>query len=401
MDCFMAAHPVCTPNRLFRRTRRAALGAVLLFLIVGQACHDIVDPELPPPGKALWRVDGVAWGVPAYDATTVYFVGQRHELIALEKATGKLRWRNTTGSTEPGLTLGESVVVAGDVVAMGDRYVYGFNRSTGASKWKFQPADGADAGLLYMDTDGQTIYAGSSQGHVYAIDAATGGQRWMVTVPGSGNLWAYNPVVDAGVVYACVKQFETRSDLGGVIALDAATGAVRWYREMVGLPPNNAGGCHRRVVVAGSLVVIASQEGRILAMDKITGEDRWSAPPLSGLPDGEMDPVLDDRGLAAIAGLIVAGSNTGYVAAYDASTGVKRWQATAKRGSTWSPISVDGENVYVVHLGGQMASFDLATGTVRWIVGDGDGGGEFFHSPVADADRLYVTGQHGLYALRK
>jgi outer membrane protein assembly factor BamB len=170
----------------------------------------------------------------------------------------------------------------------------------------------------------------------------------------------------------------------------------------VALAPNYGGGCNRRVAITGDLVVAASHDGRIFALDKLTGAERWSAPQLSGLPSGSGgNPLLDDRPLAASAGLILAGSLTGYVAAYDASTGAERWRSTAARGSASFPLSVDGEKVYVVHLGLQMAAFDLATGTVRWIAGDINAGGEYYPAPAIDAERVYVGGVHGLYALRK
>jgi outer membrane protein assembly factor BamB len=154
------------------------------------------------------------------------------------------------------------------------------------------------------------------------------------------------------------------------------------------------------VVVAGDLVVAASDVGIIYAMDRSTGNLRWTATRLSGLPPGASSDV-DDRPLVASAGLIVAGSLSGYVAAYDTATGAEKWRSTANRGSAFFPLSADGDAVYVTHAGLQLAAFDVRTGTLKWLAGDNPGGGEFYAAPAPDVDRLYVSGVHGLYALRK
>jgi outer membrane protein assembly factor BamB len=287
------------------------------------------------------------------------------------------------------------------VVAFGDIDIHAFDRQTGASRWHFHGSDGDAPGALYLATDGQTVFAGSPTGKVFAVDASNGALRWSALIAPEPKSWAFNPVFSNGTVYICVKRF-TVPTTGGVVALDAATGDVRWRREFPPTPPLSSAACNQRVVVLAGLVVAASDDGHIYAMDGTTGDVRWSAGKLAGLPPGAGgDPPVDDRPLIAGAGVIVAGSLSGYLAAYDAATGTEKWRSTAHRGSATYPLSADNEAVYATHSGLQLAAFDLATGALKWIAGDAADGGEFYPSPAPDADRLYVSGVSGYFALRR
>ena len=71
---------------------------------------------------------------------------------------------------------------------------------------------------------GGTVYAGSDDGTVYALDAATGGLRWAYTAGDSVS----DPAVAGGTVYVGGHD-------GTVYALDAATGRLRWTYSTAGM----------------------------------------------------------------------------------------------------------------------------------------------------------------------
>ena len=98
------------------------------------------------PMSVLWRVPGEGRGVPAADDTTAYFLSARHEVVAIDRRNGSIRWRRETGEPADS-TLGSSVTLAGSIVVAGDYDVYGFDRSTGAARWRFSPADGYGPGI--------------------------------------------------------------------------------------------------------------------------------------------------------------------------------------------------------------------------------------------------------------
>jgi len=377
-----------TYGRLTRAgiARPSFVFASSVVLLAAGSCESATGPS---SGRVIWRADGEGWGNATFDNTTAYFVALDHELVAVDKASGQVRWRGH--ETDPGPTTnGRSVVVANDIVAIGDADIHGFDRATGTHRWVFHPAQGFDPGLYYLETDGATIFAGSPSGHVYAVDGSTGAQRWVTAVAADGNSSTFNPVLDQGMLFVCLKHFTSPATTGGVVALDAQTGTVRWTRDLPPNPPFGGAACDLKVAVSGALVVAASDE------------IRWTAPQLSGLPPGTGgSPDADVRPLVASQGLVVAGSTTGYLVAYDAATGTERWRATAHRGSATYPLSADANAVYATHSGLQLAAFDITTGALKWLAGDNPGGGEFYPSPSPDGDRLYVSGLKGFYALRK
>jgi len=96
----------------------------------------------------------------------------------------------------------------------------------------------------YVDTRpavaGGTVYAGSDDGTVYALDAATGGLRWAYTAGDSVS----DPAVAGGAVYV-------GSHYGKVYALDAATGHLRWVYT-TGIMPDSGPAAARGTVYLGS-----------------------------------------------------------------------------------------------------------------------------------------------------
>jgi eukaryotic-like serine/threonine-protein kinase len=77
-----------------------------------------------------------------------------------------------------------------------DKNLYALNASTGTSKWVYS-AKGAFVATPVVD--GDTVYAGSFDRNMYAIDINTGLLRW--SFQGKHSFWA-SPVVRNGMVYA-------------------------------------------------------------------------------------------------------------------------------------------------------------------------------------------------------
>src|SRR5438105_15547490 len=98
------------------RVRQALSLAWSLLVLSASSCE---SPTKPVSGRVQWRAAGQGWGTPAFDNTTVYFVGYDHELVAIDKSTGRVLWHGR--EADPGShTSGRSAVVAADIVAIGD-----------------------------------------------------------------------------------------------------------------------------------------------------------------------------------------------------------------------------------------------------------------------------------------
>ncbi|HEU4640839.1 MAG TPA: PQQ-binding-like beta-propeller repeat protein, partial [Gemmatimonadaceae bacterium] len=252
--------------------------ACVLCGVVLLACRSGSEPERSTD-QVLWRVTN-AESVPvnpAFDGGTVYFGSGTHEVIAVDGRTGTVRWRHATELTG-GQTAGFNVVVAADVVAMGDIDVYAFDRRTGAPRWRFQAADLDETGTRSLAADAQTIYAASLRGRVYALDARTGQPRWVTDLAqGDTATASFDPIVADGVVYVGTKAFSSHAT-GRFVALDVATGSIRWAYNFT---PEHAGqyaGCFGGAVVWGQLVIVGQEDGRIFAFDRATGSVVWTAP---------------------------------------------------------------------------------------------------------------------------
>ncbi len=371
--------------------------ASLLAAFGGCGTTTGTTPDAPTP-RVLWKVESRGWGVPAVDESFAYFLTIDHALIAVDKRAGVVRWRGSLGVGAPEPP-GFSVVRAGTVLSAVDNGVlYAFQGDRPARLFTFVPPAGALED--WITADAATIYAGSSNGRLYAVDAASGAQRWMAQV--SGDAQAMGPRLRDGVIYVGLRRFDVAPTEGGVAAVDATTGDVRWTRMFTPASPTRGTGCHGRVVfTASGDVVAAAADGQIYALDPATGATRWTASSLTNIPAiWGGDPAMDDRPLVVVGDMIIAGSSPGYLVGLDASTGAERWRSRANQGSAVFPLVASADLVFATHAGGQMVAFDARTGAVRWTAGEESSRGAFSQAPFLESGVLYVSGYQALYALR-
>jgi PQQ-like domain/TIR domain len=161
--------------------------------------------------------------------------------------SGIRRWAYTTGDQ-----VGSDPAVAGGTVYIGssDDKVYALDAATGHLRWAHTIGSVPGFGLAVA---GGTVYIGSLDHKVYALDAATGHLRWAYT---TGDAVFSSPAVTGGTVYV-------GSDDHKVYALDAATGHLRWAYttgDQVDSSP----------AVAGGTVYVGSNDRRVYAL-KVAG----------------------------------------------------------------------------------------------------------------------------------
>lgn len=356
---------------------------------------------LPDSTHTVWSVRGEARGTPVHDDDTVYFLTRTREVLALDRATGGERWRNSTGVTSVDAifgdtTAGTALAIVGDVLVAGDWDVVGFDRRRGQRLWTYTSPTGDGPGLFLGPAVDSVVYAGSARGRTIAIDAATGRPRWLTTVV-EGEATVFEPAVQGDAVLVGFSLHEGATT-GGVARLDAASGRVLWTTWFP-----RTGDAHQHLdrtggpVVVDDVVYVAVRDGNIYAFDLRSGAIRWSLPRLTGPFGGFITETdTDYRGLVRVGRLLVAGSATGTVVAYDLDTRQERWRYTGGEwGSTAFVIGADDTRVFVPFFGGFVVTLDAATGAPIWRFGDYRLG--CMWPPDSAGEIVYLAGGYGGY----
>lgn len=405
-------------ERCFSTARHALLLAASLPLAFAGCSQDGLGP--PPLGggggsktqpsaadrQLVWAVPGPAgFGEPTVGDDAVFFLAEDHSLRALDKTRGTERWSTflpTPRSLFPGLA---SLLLPGQLI-VADQDVFSVDPSTGAIQWRFQAPFGRRPGYDAPVAADGVLYAGSVTGHIFAIDQRTGALRWAQTVGDTSDA-AFRPVLSNGVLYVGVTRHPPGlAQIGSrVVAVDASTGSIRWTRDLPLLVARPATGT-RDVLVIGRLVIAASGDGIVHALDVETGETRWTAARADPPTDwGFPSPLeLDSRGLATDGARIYVSSSTGLILALSPADGSKLWTSPAKFGALFQ-LRTDGRNVYALYSFGPFAVLDAATGAVRWSydgVAFAASPNEHFSGTASfDANNVYLNGSRGFYAFRK
>ncbi|HVX40811.1 MAG TPA: PQQ-binding-like beta-propeller repeat protein [Gemmatimonadaceae bacterium] len=380
--------------------RRIAASAVLVVAVsVTTSCHafDATSPGEPRAAHVIWQVALPALGPPAFDDSTVYFSLRTHLIVAVNRASGSVRWFGGSGLGGSSLTVEETPVRATDVVVFGDWNLTAFDAKTGAFRWVFGDQFSGDGPGLYMfQTDGTTIYTGSATGGAFALDAASGRLLWRVDlVPGKGNQVRAYAVRD-GRVYLTVRHNGLRF-AGRVYVLDARTGATIWSYELPRADgsPNGTNG----IVLCQSgtgrrLVVVSFDDGRIAALDAADATVQWTIAARS--------IQNDDRNMAAAAGILIAsGLSPDVVDAYDLETGAMRWEMSSTQGSVEigpGHVSADSSVARVNFTNGVIGTYDLRTGALRDLLRAPTS--FFTNTPVGDRGAYFLGGWDHAFAIR-
>jgi outer membrane protein assembly factor BamB len=325
---------------------------------------------------------------------------------------GRLAWSHTTGGP---VTSGAAV--AGGVVYIGggDGHVYALEAATGHLIGKL-PAGGAVSAPVTIA--GNRLLAGSADGMVHAWSIPGGVRLWRRPTGGPVHC---QPTLAGHVVYA-------GSDDHHVYALHAGSGVPIWYQL--------TGGKVRSAPQRGrdpytTQVYVGSDDGSLYGLHADSGTPAWhvraggavdggpvqnGAAVYAGNADGILLSVETDTGDenwrfaagGAISGPPVSAGQTVYFGSADHSVYAVAVYTLNKRGSMiWSRhlggavnsgLALDGTMLYAGSDDGYLYAIDTTTATVRWRFGTG---GQV-RSRILVADGLVIFGSHDhrVYALR-
>jgi outer membrane protein assembly factor BamB len=352
----------------------------------------------PPAPTPLWHIAGQARSGAAADQTTAYVVSKQHEVIAVDVATGDVRWRRLTGEWGD-LHWGETAIAAGAVVVVGDYNLVAFDRKTGSPRWRFIPSEGYGPGIYMGAATDTHVLAGSPAGRVYSVELETGKLHWSTVISSEGKATVFSPVIKGPLVAAGFTEF-TLPGVGGVVMMAGDSGRIVWKRYF---PPPDEPTLSTHLgggpVFDSDVVIAASGDGVIHAFDVATGEIRWSIPRVKPAGSSLISPDRDFRALTITNGILVSGSATGIVIGYDLGTRKETWRFHDP--SIWSTAfrTSSAEGVaYIPYLSGMVVALDAGSGTELWRMGEWSMG--FIWPPAFSGNRILISGSgHGYVAL--
>lgn len=344
-------------------------------------------------GEVAWHLRGEGQGTPVAAGSSVYFLTKRHEVIAVDAARGSIRWRRPTGN-KGSTTVGSSLIVADQLLIAGDYDLFAVNRDDGASVWRLVAADGDGPGLYLGEAARGLIFTGSLSGRIYAVDQRSGQLRWARVATDEPKTTVFEPAADQAGVFAGYTTFSA-PNTGGIVAIDIETGRRRWRSAFPDHSQSAPRGFAGGLVLTDDLVIAASGDGTIFALDKADGAFRWSIPPIDAATRRQ-----DFRALARWGSHLIAGSLSGVLASYHVQTQTERWRLPAGyNGSIGFRIVADAQLVYVPYLSGQLVAIDANTGIERWRAGDGHQ--RLPWAPYAAGDRVFASGSAGFFSFHR
>lgn len=263
----------------------------------------------------------------------------------------RLLWKADIG----GGSVNSAPVVSDDTVYVGDTTLYAFNKSTGAKEWSYDVGNE----LTSPEVHNGTVFVGSSDGTVHAVDASSGTVEWTKSLDG-GIAPNAGANATAGQVYIGSKN-------GTLYSLDESTGGTTETFS-------TSGPIKTVPVLSGDFVYVGADG--LYAFDALLGTLEWEFKTSTRF---DSSPTVDSGTVYA------GGENTLY--AVDATLGTETWSTATQGDITSSPTIRDGR-VYVGSSDGGLYAFDAALGGTEW--NSSVNGSIDWSSPTAASDRIYV-----------
>ena len=149
-----------------------------------------------------------------------------------------------------------------------DGYFYALDAATGQQKWRFKTGDdpqfhnhvGIESSAAVVD---RTVYFGCRDAHVYALDEFTGEKKWSWTEP-NGSWVNTSPAVSHGVVYF------GNSYGGQLFAADSRTGKILYTVSFKGWP------IYSSPALAGDSLYVGSTAGTLSAVNLASHAIAWT-----------------------------------------------------------------------------------------------------------------------------
>ena len=391
---------------------------------------------------------------------TVYLQGATGAVVAVDAASGAIRWSSPTTGFDIG-PFGVAIADGRVFADAGSNGILALDQQTGDELWRTRitttPTLGVDIqptvfyGIVFAATVPVSvggIYTPGDRGTLVALDAATGAVRWTFDTV-QGDLWGhpeinsgggawYPPAIDPRrrtvyfgtanpAPFVGTAEFPNGQSRPGdnlytdsVVALDVDTGALRWYHQVTSHDLFDRDQVHvmlarargRDVVVSagksGEVVGLAPRTGRVLWQRSVGIHEHDTDPQLfgptvvyPGTYGGVLTPPATAKGVVYVAtnnaptelppdspsyfgGQL--GTHDGEVVAIDAASGAVVWD-TKVPGDPLGGATVVNDLVLTALLDGSLVALDRGTGKIVWRHATGGGVNGWL---AAVDDTLYI-----------
>ena len=207
-----------------------------------------------------YEADGSIISGVAVDDSALYVGDSEGNLHAIDLATGELKQGFPFKAEDK---IWSRPLVQDGIVYFGslDHNLYAISADSGDLKWKYETGGGIASTPLIIDG---AVYFGGFDNKFYAIDASDGSEKWVFDE--ASNWYWTNAVYRDGIIYACSLD-------NNVYAINAANGepASSWSG-----PFTTGDQIKSSPVIAGDVLVVASNEGIVYGIDLQNGEEKWS-----------------------------------------------------------------------------------------------------------------------------
>ncbi len=240
-------------------------------------------------GTVAWSfaTNGPVNSSPAVANGSVYFASLDGNVYAVATSDGHERWHFKTNGdrrySAPGihgliprsevmpdpfdLLVSSPVVANGTVyIGSGDHHVYALDANTGAKRWSLKTGDVVHATPA---VDRGVVYIGSWDRYLYALDARSGAVRWKFITGDDRDIYNQVGIAGSAAVENDTVYFGCRDSF--FYAVDARSGKLRWKHNehgswVIGSP----------AIANGNVYYTTSDEKRFWSLDAKTGAEKFS-----------------------------------------------------------------------------------------------------------------------------
>jgi outer membrane protein assembly factor BamB len=367
--------------------KRGRMPRCYLSLVL-MACVGPSDPSVDAP-KTGWNYSNSegARSTPFADGViAVFSSASTGHVYAFDAGTGRLQWSQAVDAGPEGLGAPRSnILTFGQTIIVGAWDAVGLDRSTGAMRWRYRPSS-EYAAAAELTLAGDIVLSPGSLRHLYALDAATGKERWSLDLGER----PFGAVVENDVAYVPTRGLFGSSlvlGAGHLVALRVSDGSEIWRAVLPDIPNSPwRGGSTRAPALTASRVIVASNNGHVYGFHRLSGAPEWDY----------VGPAPYESGVAVVGNVAVAVGNSGEIIGLNAETGSVLWKASTGGSPVIAQLASDGNCIYVVT--GQLSCL-TSGGSAMWSIGGGDAGPRFFTSAMPAGNRIFVGSLTGFHAV--